>query len=117
MTFNGTVNVGDAAAYNVWRNSEGSSIHLAADGNLNGEVEQGDYDVWASHFGYSTGIMASVMYSATSAAVPEPKAVVLLACGLMLAACRRHRRHCKNGISYSVSKIASHDCCDGLSSS
>lgn len=64
----------DAADYTVWRNTLGSTILLAADGDANGTVDAGDYGVWRATYGAVLG---------GSTAVPEPVAPVLVAIGVV----------------------------------
>lgn len=45
---NGVVGVSD---YELWKNTFGSSIELAADGNGNSVVDAGDYTIWRDHLG------------------------------------------------------------------
>jgi hypothetical protein len=68
----------DAVDYTVWRNSLGSDVDLAADGNLNGTVfgnvvEFADYQRWKANYGSSlpggSGGIAE--------AVPEPNSLLL----------------------------------------
>jgi hypothetical protein len=68
----------DAADYTVWRDSLGSTTHIAADGNGNGIIDAGDYTVWASHFGQTAG-----SGSFTNGSVPEPATLVLLLVGML----------------------------------
>jgi hypothetical protein len=73
---NGTV---DAADYTTWRNGLGSIYN------------QGDYEVWKSHFGESgSGSGAAGSASAGASAVPEPATVMLLA-ALMLFSIQSRR--------------------------
>ncbi|TWT87305.1 hypothetical protein Mal64_28430 [Pseudobythopirellula maris] len=72
----------DAADFTVWRDSLNQTGEgLAADGDGDGAVDQNDYAVWVANFGQSASALAE------AASVPEPAALVLLACGL--AALRR----------------------------
>jgi autotransporter-associated beta strand protein len=72
--FDGAV---DGADYAVWRNGLGTTYTPA------------DYDVWRAHFGDVAGSGSSLE---AGAAVPEPAAVGLLLCGmLILIGGRRHR--------------------------
>jgi hypothetical protein len=81
---NGTV---DAADYTVWRNSLGQvGSGLDADGNGNDEIDEGDYEIWKMHFGESSGAGA---ITSAHAAVPEPMAAVLIACGILGISCGR----------------------------
>lgn len=50
FNLDGTV---DAADQVVWRETEGSTTDLRADGNRDRRVDQADYDLWKSHFGQS----------------------------------------------------------------
>ena len=78
----------DARDYTVWRDSLGSTGNLAADGDNSGTVDQADYDLWRLNFGNHSGSGAGA-----NAAVPEPAAIVLAACGLMMVVlpCVRRR--------------------------
>ncbi|MEQ8847719.1 hypothetical protein [Botrimarina sp.] len=58
----------DAADYTVWRDTLGSSSDLRADGNGNGVIDPADYDTWVGAYGEG---------GSSTAAVPEPSAVVL----------------------------------------
>lgn len=42
----------NAADYTVWRDTEGSTINLAADGNGDGVVDSADYNLWVESFGF-----------------------------------------------------------------
>jgi hypothetical protein len=61
----------DAADYTVWR--DGS---LLADGSGNGTVGPEDYTLWANNYG--------AVAAASSLAIPEPSALVLVICGVLL---------------------------------
>lgn len=69
----GIVNLAD---YAVWRNNLGApeAVLPPGTGNNSGVVDSGDYDLWKTHFGAT----ASSAVAVSSAAVPEPAAVVLL---------------------------------------
>jgi len=74
----------NAADYNVWRSSYGSSVSIAAgaDGNADGLINAADYTVWRDKL------------SAQPAAIPEPSALGALAVTALLlsatrAPCRR----------------------------
>ena len=79
----------DAADYNVWRDSFGSTINLVADGNQNGTVDAADYNIWRDHFGD---------VATSGASLPEPAGWLLLVAGLLPAAIgaprRRERQVC-----------------------
>ena len=76
----------DAADYNVWRDSIGSTVNLVADGNANGVIDAPDYNIWRDNFGNLLG---------AAGAVPEPNAALLLAAALlMLALGHRERLVC-----------------------
>ena len=73
-TFPGDYNqdgVVDTADYTVWRDTQGQTgSGLAADGNGDGTVDADDYNVWVTNFGQTA--------PATSNAIPEPGALILL---------------------------------------
>jgi T5SS/PEP-CTERM-associated repeat protein len=69
----------DAADYTVWRDTLGKTgINLAADGDGDNVVTQLDYGIWKTNFGHIAGSGAR-----SSAAVPEPRSLCLLAIGLI----------------------------------
>jgi hypothetical protein len=79
----------NAADYTVWRDTLGSTTDLRADGNGDGVIDAADYGAWATNFGkvYSNGSGA-----ASSAAVPEPASLMLLAMGgIVFGVLRRER--------------------------
>jgi hypothetical protein len=83
----------DAADFVVWRDSTLGQIVTAlsgADGNGNGMVDAGDYDFWRSHFGQTAAGSGSGL--ATSSAVPEPTALLLLTMGAAGVLLQRRRR-------------------------
>jgi len=69
--FNGTV---DAADFTVWKDTNGSTSDLRADGNGDGRVDAADYDVWKSHFGQilTPGAGSSIAHN-----LAEPAAIVV----------------------------------------
>ena len=70
----------DAGDYTIWRDQFGQKgDSLMADGNQDGTVDSHDYDMWKNHFG--SRILNT---SATTTAIPEPTALLLL---LMAVAC------------------------------
>ncbi len=73
--FNRDGNV-DAADYTIWRDTLGQDIaaFTGADADGNGVINQLDYDVWAGNYGFSSANPAT----ASTAAVPEPSAALLL---------------------------------------
>ena len=78
----------DASDYTVWRDTLGSAINLAADGNGNGAVDQADYIIWKSNFG------STANGSAHNNMVPEPSALLLVACtGFVLGLIRARPAH------------------------
>ncbi|WP_146584948.1 hypothetical protein [Posidoniimonas polymericola] len=74
----------DGADYTVWRDNQGSTTNLLADGNLNGVVDSGDLLVWRQNFG--EGVQVG---SARSTTAPEPG---LLWSWLALVCCWRSGR-------------------------
>lgn len=83
----------DLADYTVWRNTLGlavSPVGSAADGDQSGVIDAGDYTVWKNNFGLAaTPIVAAPI---SSAAVPEPQTVTLLAFTAIAALITRRRR-------------------------
>jgi hypothetical protein len=74
----------DAAAYSLRRNRLGSTTNLANDGNGNGVMDAGDYDVWKANFGNHSGSGASA-----NAAIPEPATLWMLLDGILTICCSR----------------------------
>jgi hypothetical protein len=70
----------DAADYNIWRKTFGSSMELAADGSGNQLIDLPDFDVWRRNFGTSVSSGGSGV-SLTS--VPEPDGWVVAAIGII----------------------------------
>jgi len=54
----------DQNDYNVWRSTLGSNLLLAADGNRNGVVDAADYVIWRKSLGNTLGSGASLATSA-----------------------------------------------------
>lgn len=78
----------DAADYTVWRDSKGDmGAGLPADGNGDGTVDDGDRTLWANNY----GAVAMAPSMATSAAIPEPTAVLLAGVALAAVATARRR--------------------------
>lgn len=71
----------DAADYSLRRDRLGSTTNLANDGNGNGAMDAGDYDVWKANFGNHSGSGARA-----NAAVPEPATLLMLVTGIWLCA-------------------------------
>ena len=80
----------DARDYVIWRRSLGSITQLAADGNQNNRIDDGDYGVWRAYFG-QTAAAATASGASLSAPVPEPAAWMLWAFGgvKFLSLCKR----------------------------
>ncbi|MEO0530779.1 MAG: PEP-CTERM sorting domain-containing protein, partial [Planctomycetota bacterium] len=76
--FDGVVNALD---YAIWRDTDGSTTLVQADGNGDGVVDSDDYDIWEAAFG-GPG-------AAAAAGVPEPTAIVLLTIAASVAGLRR----------------------------
>ena len=76
----------DAADFNIWRTTLGSTTDLRADGNGNGIVDAGDYVVWRKH------VTSAGAGSTANTAVPEPAAFSSIAVALLLIAGRRRIR-------------------------
>jgi hypothetical protein len=77
----GLVNLSD---YSVWRDSLGTSgDFLPADATGNGVVDAGDYQVWKQNFGT---VVANT--SVTTASVPEPTTLLLIAGACLILATR-----------------------------
>jgi hypothetical protein len=78
----------------VWRKSvRQTGVGLAADGNGNGAIDSGDYDLWRAHFGQMAG-----SGSLNNSSVPEPSAMLLtmlMATGMVGARLRRAAKESK----------------------
>jgi hypothetical protein len=66
----------DAADYDVWKSTFGSTSRLAADGNHNGFVDAADYTIWRDHLGQMAGSASSAF------GVAEPSTLLLAFCFL-----------------------------------
>ncbi len=81
----------DAADYTVWRDTLDDQVNIGegADGNLNGIIDQGDYEVWQAYFGATNaaGLSAGVT-------VPEPGSSWLLLVAIAAAGPRIRPRAC-----------------------
>ncbi len=80
--------------YDLWRETFGSTIDLAADGNEDGVVNAADYTVWRDHFGETSASPAGWGNLQT---VPEPGAAMLLVLGALLAGGVRSRANAVGG--------------------
>jgi hypothetical protein len=78
----------NAADYNLWRSTFGSTTNLAADGNHNGVVDEADYVIWRSASPAGSGSSLD-----STAQVPEPFSAVLMIGGVFAISlshrCRR----------------------------
>jgi hypothetical protein len=78
----------NAADYNLWRSTFGSTTSLAADGNHNGVVDDADYVIWRSASPAGSG--SSLDFTAQ---VPEPFSALLMISGVFAISlsqrCRR----------------------------
>lgn len=84
----------DAADYVMWRDTLGSTAHLAADGDRNNRIDHGDYGVWRAHFGETAATAAVLAPDSSNAAVPEPATLLLgMLAGLIVLTLRRCRCH------------------------
>jgi hypothetical protein len=78
--------------YNVWLADFGKSADLAADGNRDGLINAADFVVWRNHEGMSLGAAASgSALAASTAAIPEPASAILVAMVFLGAGYRRTR--------------------------
>lgn len=76
----------NAADYNLWRSTFGSTTNLAADGNHDGIVDMSDYVIWRDATGAGSGASLNMTQ------VPEPSSLALMAIGLCAAIGRRRSR-------------------------
>jgi hypothetical protein len=67
----------DAADYNVWKGSFGSTTQLSADANANGIVDAADYTIWRDH---ASALLNSPATGMSTAA--EPSTAILALCSL-----------------------------------
>jgi len=80
----------DAADYVLWRKTVGQSgAGLPADGSGNGSVGQEDYDVWAQHFGNTSGSGTGAL---TADPIAEPITLWPMAVSLVVVAAQRFAR-------------------------
>ena len=85
------VNAGD---YVTWRRAMETGGTLLNETASIGVVDQADYDAWRANFGASNGPGSGA--AATSAAVPEPAAALLLAWVCVAAFWLQNRRRVQN---------------------
>jgi hypothetical protein len=80
----------DTADYVLWRNTRSQLVvpGSGADGSHSGLIDTADYTLWKANFGRSNDPSAGV----STAAIPEPSAVVLLVPLALLVAERRAHR-------------------------
>lgn len=77
---NGSV---DAADYDVWVATYGSTTDLRADGNGDGVINAADYTVWRDNLGLGSTNLVSPAQS-----VPEPTSLLLFTLSLLIASSR-----------------------------
>ncbi|MGD9635176.1 MAG: SMP-30/gluconolactonase/LRE family protein [Pirellulales bacterium] len=68
-----------SADYTVWRDTLGATENLAADGNGNRLIDDGDLAVWQTRFAEAAGASATAGMT-----VPEPSVTILLAISLLM---------------------------------
>ena len=81
----------NAADYDVWRATFGSTSELAADANGDGVVDAADYVVWRR--AATAGAASELASSQATGAVPEPAAAIMLLSGLLVGLPTVSRRH------------------------
>lgn len=74
----------NAADYSVWRDTDGSTLLLGADGDQDNEIGASDRTVWADNYGATSAPSSSV-------SVPEPVALTLMALAGILTSSRCHK--------------------------
>jgi hypothetical protein len=79
----------DAADYELWKSTFGSTTDLRADGNQDGLINAADYTVWRDWLGVGATPSSG---SGSLARVPEPTTMVLLAAGIALIGITTRRR-------------------------
>jgi hypothetical protein len=77
----------DTMDYELWSQSFGSLLSLAADGNSDGVVDAADYVLWRAQLGFAK--FGAALHDATS--VPEPATALHVVAALVLV--MRLRRH------------------------
>jgi hypothetical protein len=78
-----------AADYIVWRNNQGTEMDLPnRDPNMNGSLDQADYDYWAAGYRNQSGAGSP---AAVATFVPEPTTFVLLLGSLLMGILARRR--------------------------
>lgn len=74
----------DSADYVVWRDSQGADAGTLPNDPVGGTIGQAHYETWRDNFGRTSSFAASQ-------AVPEPSALLILACGTLVAVSRSCR--------------------------
>jgi hypothetical protein len=76
----------DAADYNIWRDTLGSTTDLRANGDNSGasagKIDQADYDLWKTNFGMHAGNGTG---EGVASMVAEPSTAALLVIGCVVA--------------------------------
>jgi hypothetical protein len=91
--YNGDGQVDDGD-FDLWKSTFGSTEDLAADGNGDGIVDAADYTVWRDYLGTASGFGAGAGGAPLS--VPEPAGVILLGSALVPLFLWRRRRQPPN---------------------